>query len=56
MLGWALVLDTLNYWPVGFNPQLYALGFESAGLWLVLALMAAVLLWRPQGVYPVVNR
>ena len=44
VLGWVLVLDTLNYWPVGFNPQLYALGFESAGLWLVLALMAAVLL------------
>jgi len=45
LLGWALVLDTLNYWPAFFNPQLYALGFESAGLWGVLAAIAAVLLW-----------
>jgi hypothetical protein len=44
LLGWALVLDTLNDWPAFFNPQLYALGFESAGLWLVLAITAAVLL------------
>ena len=44
LLGWALVLDTLNYWPAFFNPQLYALGFESVGLWLVLAITAAVLL------------
>ena len=44
LLGWALVLDTLNYWPAFFNPQLYALGFESTGLWCVLAVMAAVLL------------
>ena len=45
LLGWALVVDTLNYWPAFFNPQLYALGFESAGLWLALAVTAAVLLW-----------
>jgi hypothetical protein len=45
LLGWALVLDTLNYWPAWLNPQLYALGFESAGLWLVLTLTTAVLLW-----------
>jgi hypothetical protein len=45
LLGWALVLDTLNYWPAFFNPQLYALGFESAGLWAVLAALALVLLW-----------
>ena len=45
LLGWALVVDTLNYWPAFFNPQLYALGFESAGLWVVLAVLAAVLLW-----------
>ena len=45
LLGWALVVDTLNYWPAFFNPQLYALGFEAAGLWLVLAVMALVLLW-----------
>jgi hypothetical protein len=45
VLGWALVLDTLNYWPAFFNPQLYALGFESAGLWLVLAITAAVMYW-----------
>ena len=45
LLGWALVLDTLNYWPSWFNPQLYALGFESAGLWWVLVWMAAVLLY-----------
>ncbi len=45
MLGWALGVDTLNYWPVFFHPQLYALGFESVGLWLVLALIAVVLLW-----------
>ena len=45
LLGWALVLDTLNEWPAFFNPQLYALGFASAGLWLVLAVTAAVLLW-----------
>ena len=45
VLGWMLVLDTLNYWPAFFNPQLYALGFESAGLWLVLALTAAVWWW-----------
>ena len=45
LLGWALVLDTLNHWPSWFNPQLYALGFESAGLWLVFALVVAVLLW-----------
>jgi hypothetical protein len=44
LLGWALVVDTLNYWPAWLNPQLYALGFESAGLWLVLTLVAAVLL------------
>jgi hypothetical protein len=43
VLGWTLVLDTLNYWPTFFNPQLYALGFESAGLWLVLAVTAAVM-------------
>ena len=45
LLGWALVADTLNYWPAWFNPQLYALGFTSAGLWLVLAASAVVLLW-----------
>ncbi len=45
LLGWALVADTLNYWPAWFNPQLYALGFTSAGLWLVLAISAVVLLW-----------
>lgn len=45
LLGWALVVDTLNGWPAFFNPQLYALGFEAAGLWLVLALTAATLLW-----------
>jgi hypothetical protein len=45
VLGWALVLDTLNYWPSFFNPQLYALGFESVGLWLVLVVTAAVLYW-----------
>lgn len=45
LLGWALVLDTLNYWPTFFNPQLYALGFDAAGLWGVLATAAAVLLW-----------
>lgn len=44
LLGWALVLDTLNNWPTFFNPQLYALGFESAGLWCVLAAIAVVLL------------
>lgn len=45
LLGWALVVDTLNGWPTFFNLQLYALGFEAAGLWLVLAFTAAVLLW-----------
>ena len=45
LLGWALVLDTLNYWPSGFNLQWYALGFESTGLWLVLVAVAAVLPW-----------
>ncbi|WP_310627713.1 hypothetical protein [Limnohabitans sp.] len=45
LLGWALVVDTLNGWPAFFNPQLYALGFEAAGLWLVLALTAGTLLW-----------
>jgi hypothetical protein len=45
LLGWALVLDTLNYWPAFVNPQLYALGFTSVGLWCVLAITAAVLLW-----------
>lgn len=45
LLGWALVVDTLNDWPVFFNPQLYALGFESAGLGLVLAIAAAVMWW-----------
>ena len=45
LLGWALVVDTLNDWPTFFNLQLYALGFEAVGLWLVLALTAAVLLW-----------
>lgn len=45
LLGWALVADTLNYWPAWFDPQLYALGFMSAGLWLVLAATAVVLLW-----------
>lgn len=45
LLGWALVADTLNYWPTFFNPQLYALGFDAAGLWGVLATAAAVLLW-----------
>ena len=48
LLGWALVVDTLNYWPAfsAFrNPQLYALGFTSAGLWCVLAVtVLAVLL------------
>jgi hypothetical protein len=45
LLGWALVADTLNYWPAWFDLQLYALGFSSTGLWLVLAATAAVLLW-----------
>ena len=44
VLGWALVLDTLNYWPAWFNPQLYALGFQSVSLWLVLAITSAVLM------------
>lgn len=45
LLGWALVADTLNYWPAWFDLQLYALGFTSTGLWLVLAATAVVLLW-----------
>ncbi len=45
LLGWALVLDTLNYWPGWFTLQWYALGFESAGLWLALVGVAAALLW-----------
>ena len=45
VLGWALVLDTLNHWPAWFNPQLYALGFEAVGLWWVLAITAALLYW-----------
>jgi hypothetical protein len=45
LLGWALVLDTLNGWPAFFHPQLYALGFASAGLWGALAVTAAVLVW-----------
>lgn len=45
VLGWLLVLDTLNLWPAFFNPQLYAFGFEAAGLWLVLALAAAAMVW-----------
>jgi hypothetical protein len=46
-LGWMLVVDTLNGWPAVFNVQLYALGFESVGLWAVLILLAAAL-WRSQ--------
>lgn len=43
LLGWALVVDTLNYWPAFFNPQLYAMGFESMGLYAALALTAVTL-------------
>lgn len=41
VLGWALVIDTLNSWPVWFNPQLYAWGFEATALWAVLAVVLA---------------
>ena len=45
LLGWALVLDTLNSWPAWFNPQLYAWGFEASALWVVLAVCAVLLAW-----------
>ena len=45
LLGWALVLDTLNSWPLGFNPQLYAWGFEASALWSALAVCMAVAVW-----------
>jgi hypothetical protein len=46
LLGWALVVDTLNDWPAFLNFQLYALGFEVVGVWLVVLVTAAVLLWQ----------
>lgn len=45
LLGWALVLDTLNSWPLGLNPQLYAWGFEASALWSTLAVLMAVAVW-----------
>ncbi|WP_310626586.1 hypothetical protein [Limnohabitans sp.] len=46
LLGWVLVVDTLNCWPAFLNLQLYALGFEAVALWLVVLVTAAVLLWQ----------
>jgi hypothetical protein len=45
VLGWALVVDTLNLWPqsLGFNPVLYAWGFGAPALWTVLLVAAALL-------------
>jgi hypothetical protein len=45
LLGWALVLDTLNSWPLGFNPQLYAWGFEASALWSAIAVLMTVAVW-----------
>jgi hypothetical protein len=53
VLGWALVVDTLNLWPAVFNPALYAWGFTSAALWSVLA-AAAVLLLIYKATWPMV--
>jgi hypothetical protein len=53
VLGWALVVDTLNLWPAVFNPALYAWGFTSAALWAVLV-VAAVLLLIYKATWPLV--
>ena len=37
LLGWALCLDTFNLWPSALNLQLFAMGFEPASVWMVLA-------------------
>jgi hypothetical protein len=46
LLGWALAIDAFNAWPSFLNLQLYALGFTSVGLWLVLGMLVALTLWK----------
>jgi hypothetical protein len=48
VLGWALVIDTLNRWPLGWNLSLFAWGFQAPSLWLCVLVLVAMA-WRWPG-------
>ena len=50
LLGWGLVMDTLNLWPSGWDVGLYAAGFSASGLWVSACLVLA-LAWRHSGTW-----
>jgi hypothetical protein len=47
LLGWGLVVDTLNLWPRAWDPGLYAWGFSSGALWFSALLLMALAWWCP---------
>ena len=48
LLGWALVIDTLNRWPDAWALSVYAWGCQAYSLWLS-ALVLALMAWRSSG-------
>lgn len=48
LLGWGLVIDTLNFWPRAWDVGLYAWGFSGSALWFS-ALLLMTLAWRRPG-------
>lgn len=48
LLGWVLVMDTLNLWPRAWDVGWYAWGFSAASLWFSAVLVMA-LAWRQWG-------
>jgi hypothetical protein len=50
LLGWGLVVDTLNLWPSAWDVSLYGIGFSASGLW-VSACLVLVLAWRQSGMW-----
>ena len=50
LLGWGLVLDTLNLWPAAWDMPLYAVGFSALGVWISAGVLL-VLAWRDSGAW-----
>jgi hypothetical protein len=50
LLGWGLVVDTLNFWPSAWDVGLYAWGFSSGALWFS-ALVLLAFAWRRPGAW-----
>jgi hypothetical protein len=49
-LGWLLMIDTLNLWPLTWEVNLYAWGFSAGSLWLCVALVL-ILAWLRHGLW-----